>query len=67
MGNRFGSFAFRSVMHRVAEMSNDLWSLMKFGKLPEFPGPQHTRGHCLPSQGLEIPVSAGEGWSLAGS
>ena len=54
-------------MHRVAEMSNDLRSSMKFGKLPEFPGPQHTRGHCLPSQGLEIPFSAGEGWSLAGS
>ena len=26
MGNRSGSFAFRSVMHRVAETSGDLWS-----------------------------------------
>lgn len=34
MGNRFGSFDFRSVMHRVAEMNTDLWSSMEFGKFP---------------------------------
>lgn len=34
MGNRFGSFDFRSVTHRVAEMNTDLRSSMKFRNFP---------------------------------